>query len=150
MHFRIAAPSDISQIQIVRNSVNENQLSDPSYVTDDDCYDYLVNRGRGWVYEIESRVVAFAIGDLQEKSIWALFVEPDFEGLGIAQKLQLLLLHWYFGQSQETIWLTTSPETRAEKFYRKSGWIDKGMQHNGELRFEMTYLIYKQLNGAER
>ena len=127
MHFRIATPSDISQIQIVRNSVRENQLSDPALVSDEDCFDYIVNRGRGWVCEIESQIVAFSIGDLRENSIWALFVDPEFEGRGIAQQLQNLLLDWYFERSNETIWLTTSPDTRAEKFYRKSGWKDKGI-----------------------
>ena len=45
MIFREAQLADIPQIQIVRNSVKENTLSDPALVTDKDCENYLVNRG---------------------------------------------------------------------------------------------------------
>jgi hypothetical protein len=38
---REAQPEDIPQIQIVRNSVKENTLSDPGLVTDKDCEEFL-------------------------------------------------------------------------------------------------------------
>ncbi len=59
----------------------------PGLVTDEDCAEYLVNRGRGWVCESNGEIVGFAIADLDEDNIWALFVKPDFEGLGIGRKL---------------------------------------------------------------
>ena len=37
MTFREANNTDIKQIQIVRNAVTENTLSDPGLVTDADC-----------------------------------------------------------------------------------------------------------------
>lgn len=37
MIIREAKIEDIAQIQIVRNSVKENTLSDPNLVTDKDC-----------------------------------------------------------------------------------------------------------------
>lgn len=44
---------DIPQIQIVRNSVKENMLSNPDLVTDDDCKEFLTERGKSWVCEID-------------------------------------------------------------------------------------------------
>ncbi len=76
MIFREATIADIPQIQIVRNSVKENMLSNPSVVTDDDCKTYLIEKGKGWVCEIKNNIVGFAIVDLKDKNIWALFVHP--------------------------------------------------------------------------
>lgn len=70
---REARKVDIPQIQVVRNSVKENTLSDPALVTDADCEEFLFKRGKGWVCEIESRMVGFSIADLKEHNIWAFF-----------------------------------------------------------------------------
>ena len=41
MIFREASVGDITQMQIVGNSVKESTLSDPGFVTDEDCENYL-------------------------------------------------------------------------------------------------------------
>lgn len=140
---REAKQEDIPQIQIVRNSVKENMLSDPSLVTDADCEEFLFQRGKGWVGEIESRIVGFSIVDLKENNIWGLFMHPDFENLGIGKQLHDSMLDWYFEQTKENVWLGTAPGTRAETFYRKSGWQETGMHGKGEIKFEMTYTHWK-------
>jgi GNAT superfamily N-acetyltransferase len=137
MLFREARLSDIPQIQTVRHSVHENRLSDPSLVTDADCENYLMNRGRGWVCEIDDRVVAFAIADLIGNNVWALFVDPTYEQKGVGRKLHDDMLDWYFDQTDTTIWLGTAPNTRAEQFYRKAGWQETGQHGKGEIKFEM-------------
>ena len=137
MLFREATPKDIPQIQIVRHSVKENTLSNPNLVTDQDCLEFLTQRGKGWVCECEGQIVGFAIADLKENNIWALFIDPKFEGKGIGSKLQHIMLDWYFSQGKTYIWLGTSPNTRAEIFYRKTGWIEKGKNGPDEIKFEM-------------
>ena len=47
MNFRVAEIKDIPQIQVVRNLVKENRLSDPELVPDSDVQDYITRRGRG-------------------------------------------------------------------------------------------------------
>jgi GNAT superfamily N-acetyltransferase len=143
MIFREARVSDIAQIQAVRNSVEENVLSDRALVTDKDCENYLLNRGKGWVCEIDGRVVGFAIADLMDHNVWALFVQPGFDRKGIGKKLHDDMLDWYFSQTNSTIWLGTSPNTRAEKFYRKAGWKEVGTHGKGEIKFEMTAASWK-------
>lgn len=139
MLIREAISEDIPQIQIVRNSVKENMLSNPNLVTDKDCEDFLFKRGKGWVCEIENQIVGFSIVDLLDNNIWALFINPDFDKRGIGRKLHNIMLDWYFSQTQTTVWLGTSPKTRAESFYRKAGWKEIGMHGKNEIKFEMSF-----------
>ena len=142
MTIREASLGDIKQIQIVRNAVTENKLSNPDLVTDKDCEDFLFERGKGWVCEIDNQIVGFSIVDLKENNIWALFLNPKFEKQGIGRQLHDIMLNWYFTQTTKTVWLGTSPKTRAENFYRKSGWAAIGM-HGKEIKFEMTFENWK-------
>ena len=96
MIFREAKVSDIKQIQIVRNSVTENMLSNPNLVTDENCIEFITQRGKGWVCEIDKQIVGFSIVDLKNKNIWALFLKPEFEKQGIGRKLHNIMLDWYF------------------------------------------------------
>ena len=138
MNIRVAEIKDISQIQVVRNLVKENRLSDPALVPDSDAENYITRRGRGWVCEINGQIVGFAIADLVDNNIWALFIHPDFERMGIGKRLHSEMLNWYFSQTDKTVWLGTSPKTRAELFYRKAGWKEVGVHGKGEIKFEMT------------
>ncbi len=150
MIFREALITDIPQIQIVRNEVKENVLSDPSLVPDKDVEDYITRRGKGWVCETDNRIVGFAIADLQDNNIWALFIQPGYEGKGIGKKLHDDMLDWYFNQNKETVWLGTSPGTRAEAFYRKAGWKETGIYGKGEIKFEMTVSEWKSKANIQR
>ena len=138
MKIREAQTDDIKQIQIVRNSVKENTLSNPNLVSDKDCEEFITQRGKGWVCEIDNEIVGFSIADLKENNIWALFVHPDFDKKGIGKLLHDIMLDWYFDQTKETVWLGTAPNTRAELFYRKAGWNEIGTHGKGEIKFEMT------------
>jgi len=138
MIFREAEIADIKQIQIVRNSVKENMLSDPGLVTNEDVKVFITNRGKGWVCEIDNNIVGFSIADLRENNIWALFVLPEFERKGIGKKLQEKMLDWYFTQTKEKVWLGTAPKTRAERFYKMHGWKEVGVHGKGEIKFEMS------------
>ncbi len=145
MIIRTATLDDIPRLQVIRNAVKENTLSDPGLVTDADCAEFLTQRGCGWVALVEDVIAGFAIADLQDHNIWALFVDPDFERKGVGAALHHHMLRWYFTQTRETVWLGTAPGTRAEYFYRKAGWNAHGMHGNNEIRFEMTYETWNQL-----
>jgi GNAT superfamily N-acetyltransferase len=142
MILREATTADIKPIMKVRFSVKENVLSNPALVTEADCAEFMFERGKGWVCEVNGMVVGFSIADLKDNNIWALFLEPEFEKRGIGKKLHDIMINWYFTQTDKTVWLGTSPNTRAEGFYRKSGWQEVGM-HGKEIKFEMTYNDWK-------
>ena len=145
MIFREAGLTDIPQMQMVRNAVTENTLSDPALVSDEDVADYITRRGKGWVCEVDNIIVGFAIADLEDNNVWALFIQPGFDKKGIGRKLHDDMLDWYFQQTDITIWLGTGPGTRAEQFYRKAGWNETGIHGKGEIKFEMTAAQWKQI-----
>src|SRR5690242_6691348 len=126
MTIREALPGDIQRLSIIRNSVKENVLSNPGLVTENDYLEYLTQRGKGWVCEEDNNIAGFAIADLQDHNIWALFVKPDQEGKGVGRMLHDHMLDWYFNQTTETVWLGTAPNSRAANFYRRAGWTEIG------------------------
>ena len=139
MTIRQALTTDIPQMQTVRNAVKENALSNPYLITDNDYKNYITNRGKGWVCEIGNNIVGFSIADVKGNNVWALFVHPEFDKQGIGRQLHDIMLNWYFTQTQTTIWLSTASHTRAERFYRKSGWLETGTHGKREIKFEMTF-----------
>jgi GNAT superfamily N-acetyltransferase len=139
MLIREANTDDIKQMQIVRNSVLENILSNPNQITDKDYLQFIKIRGKAWVCEVNNEIVGFSVVDLKDNNIWALFIKPEFEKKGIGKQLHTKMLDWYFTQTNKPAWLGTDPNTRAEIFYRKAGWQEVGTHSNGEIKFEMTY-----------
>lgn len=146
MILREAIKDDIPQMHLVRISVKENQLSNPDLISSKDYEEYLFTRGKGWVIEIDHLIIGFAIVDLIDNNVWALFVHPEYEGRGFGAMLHNKMMDWYFNKTTETIWLSTTPDTKAEQFYKKKGWEQKGLQPNGEARFEMSSENWKNLN----
>ena len=146
MIFREALITDIPQIQVVRNAVTENTLSDPALVPDADVQDYITRRGRGWVCEINTQIVGFSIVSVIDNNVWALFVQPGYDKRGIGKRLHDDMMNWYFSQTNNTIWLSTSPGTRAEQFYRKAGWAETGIYGKREIKFEMSVEQWKSLS----
>ena len=142
MNFRQAIPEDIPQIQIVRNSVKENQLSNPNLIPDDLVEEFITKRGKGFVCEIDKKIVGFSIVDFVENNVWALFLLPEFEGKGIGKKIHQLMLDEYFSKTKETIWLSTEANSKAETFYKKQGWKNAGF-HGNEVKFEMSFEDWK-------
>lgn len=137
MLIRVAEPCDVSAAHRVRMSVVENRLTS-TVITEQDYIDALTRTGKGWVAEIDGVIRGIAVGDRETKSVWALFVEPGFEGQGIGRALHDTMMQWMASAGCDTAWLVTEPGTRAEQFYRKAGWKHVGMTEEGDARFEMT------------
>ncbi len=136
MLIRPATLDDIPAMHGVRLAVRENALRDPSRVRHADYAALLSGSGRGWVALAGERLVGFGIADAANRNVWALFVDPGFEGQGIGRQLHDELLDWLFGLSGEPAWLTTEPGSRAERFYRVAGWQDAGVAPGGDLRLQ--------------
>jgi GNAT superfamily N-acetyltransferase len=138
MSTREASLEDIPQLIQIRFAVKENVLVNTSLVTPEDCADYIINRGKGWVHEEEGKITGFAIVDLQHNNVWALFIHPDHESQGTGSLLHDIMLDWYFTKTDTPLWLATTAGTRAEKFYLGRGWKIAGLREKGEIKFEMT------------
>lgn len=136
VRIRVAADADVDAMQRIRLAVRENRLADPAMVQPHHVAEKIGREGRGWVAEAGGRIVGFAIGDQTRRNVWALFVDPDFEGRGIGRRLHDAMMDWFFAAGQERVWLSTDPGTRAEAFYRAAGWQRAG-EYRGEARYEM-------------
>jgi GNAT superfamily N-acetyltransferase len=137
MNLRLAERPDIAAMHRVRLAVRENTLSDPARITAADYVAAMEDLGRTWVIETEGEVVAFASG-YAAGSVWALFVHPDHEGRGYGKALHAAMIDWLWSQGHARLWLTTSPGTRAERFYLALGWQPCGTVPGGEVRLELA------------
>ena len=120
----------------VRMSVRENRLISRR-LSERDYIVAIEATGRGWVVEDEGNIVAFAVGDASNGSIWALFVEPGHERKGYGRQLHDIMVAWLWEQGHDRLWLSTEPGTRAEHFYLAAGWHRAGLTDGGEIRFEL-------------
>jgi len=135
MNMRIATRADIPTLQIIRSSVTENVLT--SIITEEMIIDVMEKYGRIWIYELEGQPLGFSAADKRTSNIWALFVLPAWEKRGIGKQLLREAVQWLWSEGARVIWLTTDPHTRAEEFYRRQGWTRCGVEHNGEIRYEL-------------
>jgi GNAT superfamily N-acetyltransferase len=138
MRIRVATEADIPEMGHVRMSVRENRLPILGSLQAGGTERMPGGDGCGWVAEVDGRVVGFAIADLSGANVYALFVEPDFERREIGRMLHDAMMGWFFSNQISSVWLSTDPGTRAERFYRNAGWILTGEEANGEIRFEMS------------
>lgn len=138
MNIRLACERDIDAMHRIRMAVRENRLADPARVGIQHYLVFLRGAGRGWVAESGGRLAGFAIADRVRSGIWALFVDPAFEGRGIGRQLHDVMLDWLFSSGTERIGLDTDPGTRAESFYRAAGWRFIRRKPDGELHFEYS------------
>ena len=67
----------------------------------------------------------------------SLFVSPEHERRGIGRSLLDELVRVFREERLVTVWLSTDPGTRAERFYLAAGWIATGFTGSGERRFEL-------------
>jgi GNAT superfamily N-acetyltransferase len=132
---RPAARADIPAMHRIRTAVRENRLSEQRRITGASYLPYVA-AGTAWVAEAAPGVVGFAALDAQDGSVWALFVDPEFEGAGIGQALHAQMLHWAAAQRLERLSLETERGSRAELFYKRAGWTEVGAPAGSDVVLE--------------
>jgi GNAT superfamily N-acetyltransferase len=120
--FREAVFDDIPHMSRIRLAVTENALRDPARITPQMYADFLEEDGRGWVALVDGKIAAFSYANRIDGSIWALFVEPCFEGQGLGKQLLSLATDWLFSLGFTRVTLSTGTHTRAAQFYTRRGW----------------------------
>jgi ribosomal protein S18 acetylase RimI-like enzyme len=131
---RKATREDIPRLFEIRGAVRENRLGDPRRVTIALC-EWFIENSAFWLWVEEGRVQGFSAGDPRNGSILALFVDPAYEGRGIGRKLLPLAFETLRKAGYQCATLTTEPSTRAERFYRRDGWIEIGRENDGQIIF---------------
>jgi GNAT superfamily N-acetyltransferase len=133
---RQAVRSDVPAMHRIRMAVHENRLVS-TVIHATDYIPEIEITGRGWVITEQDAVVAFAIGNRETRSIWALFVDPAHEGKGYGRQLHDAMVEWLFSERLTTIWLSTEPGTRAQRFYEAAGWTFCRVLPSGERYYEL-------------
>lgn len=132
---RRAGPADIPALMAIRAAVRENRLSDPAKVPEQAYRDWIAGPGI-WLWEEAGGVLGFAAADPRDGSVWALFVAPAAEGRGIGRALLPAALADLRAAGWRRARLATERGSRAERFYRRDGWIDAGTAADGDLLLE--------------
>lgn len=142
MQIRKATPQDVADIFDVRCSVKENHLSraelaelniTPASVGEMiTSGDYIVP-----VALIGGKIAAFAMAQISEGHVFALFVRPGHEGKGLGRALMCEVESGFTDHGVTEAWLYTGSEEgiRAPGFYRRLGWVESGVMEDGQLRF---------------
>ena len=133
---RLAVAPDIDALIRIRGAVRENRLSDPSSVTRSD-YDWFVEGRRVWLGEVGGQIAGFSAGDPRDGTIWALFVDPAFEGLGLGVELLAKACADLKADGYSRITLFTDPGTKASRLYQRLGWQEQGISAEGEMGFTL-------------
>lgn len=121
----------------IRLMVTENVLRDPSKITLQMYHDYLERDGRAWVAEIDRKLIGFSYAAHHDNSIWALFVDPEYEGLGAGKKLLKLACDYLSARGASSVRLSTTVNTRADRFYQAQGWQRFHRAGEQEAQFEL-------------
>jgi len=144
MSIRDATIEDIPAIFDIRVSVRENcatrlQLEQLG-INEETVRAAISTEGHGWIAEDSGYAVGFSIADLQEGSVFALYVRPEYEGRGYGEKLLAAAVDWLFGKGFPRVWLAVGADTRAHRFYLKRGWTPTGrIEPNGDIELALTF-----------
>jgi len=130
--------ADIPEMHRIRLSVRENRVTDPARLTEADYRQFIADRGETWHAKIDGRIAGFGTLDHTDESIWALFVDPAFEGIGLGKLLLGKLVDQARNRQMPNVALVTTPGTRAEAFYLRSGWTAQGLTDSGECRLSLA------------
>ena len=148
--FREICPDDMQSIFDVRVATWHNDRGSEELtklgVTHESVRDMLADSYRGWLCEVDSRVVGFAMGNKNNGELWVIAVLKGYEGNGIGKRLLTLVEQWLATEGWTEIWLTTDPDEtiRAVGFYRHLGWTDWKIEPDGD-RF-MKKIVEQELN----
>jgi ribosomal protein S18 acetylase RimI-like enzyme len=138
---RPAEGSDTGDMFDIRASVHENRLR----------LDDLSSHGLtpvfiralieaapcAWMAIAEDRAVGFSMVDLEDATLFSLFVRPEYEGRGIGRALMAQAEDAMFRRHPQ-IGLETSAASRAARFYAGLGWQIAARLGDGNIRMTKT------------
>ncbi|MEM6500376.1 MAG: GNAT family N-acetyltransferase [Cyanobacteria bacterium P01_C01_bin.89] len=146
LRIRTAQREDIETLFEIRTGVVENYQSREEIaelgITPDSVATMLETDCCAWIAQLEERVIGFSIASATERTIFGIFVRPDFEGRGAGRALMEVTERWFWDQGMDEIWLLTGndPTLRAYGFYLHLGWVPVGVEQDGELPGEMKFI----------
>ena len=139
IEIRAAETGDVGGIFHVRTSVNENVLSRAELaergITQTSIATMIESDPCAWVAAEGDTIVGFSMIDVKEGSLFAAFVLPSHEGLGVGRRLVEAAEEQLFSY-HKVVWMETGKATRAAGFYRRLGWGHDREVGDGDIRLE--------------
>ena len=138
---RPATEADVEALFTIRTSVRENHQSRAELarigVTPGSVARMLRTDCAAWLVEIRGEPVAFSMANATDRSVFAMFVRPGYEGQGFGRALMQCAEEWLFARGADEIWLATgsNPSLRAHGFYRHLGWEEAGKLADGQVKY---------------
>lgn len=130
MDFREVTAADVPSLFHVRTRTRENRYTLEELaaldISEQTVVEKLASSFRGWLCQSDDRVVGFSMADRATGELWVIAVLPEFERMGIGNRLMELAEEWLWASGCGRAWLTTDVDTtlRAYGFYRHRGWVD--------------------------
>lgn len=124
---RVARPEDLPAMTAIRISVTENhmsiaQMAERGITAETTLAEMAAGDLGAWVAEDGDVIVAFAMADRRDASLFALFTKPGCEGRGHGSALLAAAETWLANLGHVEAWLTTATDSRAARFYALKGW----------------------------
>ena len=135
---RTATPDDVDTLCAIRTAVVQNHLSLEQMadlgITPQVLSDTLRAAPCGWIAEVDGQAAGFSMVDLDEGEVFAMFVLPSHEKLGLGRQLMAVAEAALFAR-HDTLYLVTDgrDEIRANGFYQRLGWSVVGPFDRGEV-----------------
>jgi len=145
MVIRIAQTEDIETLFEIRTSVLENHQSREEIaelgITPESVAGMLATDCRAWIAELDHRPVGFSMANATERTIFGIFVLPEFEGWGFGRTLIQAAEEWLWSHNIDEIWLITgnNPALRAYGFYLHLCWTPSGVETDGDCQGDMKF-----------
>lgn len=124
---RAATQDDVDTLFNIRTRVVQNHLSVEQMaqlgITPQVLADSIREAPCAWVAEVDGQPVAFSMVDLATGEVFAMFVLPTHENLGLGRQLMAVAETALF-ERHATLFLITDgrDEIRANGFYQRLGW----------------------------
>lgn len=141
LELRIATAADVETLFDIRTSVTQNHLSREQMaglgITPEALSSILEQEPCAWIAHRNGEAAGFAMVDGEIGEVFALFIRPGFESLGIGRALMARAEEYLF-ERHALIWLVTdgNPGIRANGFYQRLGWQRVGRVDARDVRYE--------------
>ncbi|WLH92608.1 GNAT family N-acetyltransferase [Pseudomonas sp. FP453] len=140
---RAATQYDVESLFTLRTSVVQNHLSVEQMadlgITPQVLADSIRQAPCVWMAEVNGQPAAFSMIDLAAGEVFAMFVSPAYENLGLGRQLMAVAEAALF-EHHETLFLITDgrDEIRANGFYQRLGWTMVGSVEGDDVRYEKS------------
>ena len=137
--------ADIQDVLVLRKSTVENIVTQEDFdawgVSTDSLARALNDNVKGWVYEVEGKIVGYVMAASDSAQVLVLAVHPQFEGKGVGGGLLGVAESWLCSNGHSRLWLKTSTNKsfRAYGFYLHHGWRSTGEIEGKDEIFEKYY-----------